>query len=196
LSHAVGFAWAAKLSGDDVAALAFFREPATASGDFHTGMNFAGVYRAPAIFFCISHGVSDDVGALRRLPAAYAKAVAYGVFGVRVDGDDLFAVHRAVREALVRASRGEGPTLVEAVTTMQGERSRDPLERVRHYLEARKLWAEADERDQAARMRSELEAAISAAELEPKPRAESMLEDVYAELPWHLREPRDRSRKA
>jgi 2-oxoisovalerate dehydrogenase E1 component alpha subunit len=106
-----------------------------------------------------------------------------------VDGEDLFAVHRTVREAVVRAARGEGPTIIEADTRPLVDRTReDALVRVRQFLEAKKLWGETEEREHVSRVRAELDVAIAAAEREPKPPRESLFDDVYAGLPWNLRE--------
>src|SRR5215471_7185633 len=93
ITHAVGFAWAAKLSGDDVVTLACFGEGATSSGDFHTGMNFAGVFKTPTVFFCRNNGYSISLPASRQTASSsfQIKGVAYGIPGVLVDGDDFFA---------------------------------------------------------------------------------------------------------
>jgi pyruvate dehydrogenase E1 component subunit alpha len=194
ISHAVGFAWAAKLSGDDVVTLACFGEGATSAGDFHTGMNFAGVFKTPTVFFCRNNGFSISLPASRQTasPSFFVKGVAYGIPGVRVEGDDFFAVHRAVRDAVVRAARGEGATIVEATTRPLVDRtSADALLRLRGHLESNKLWTDKDEREHLARTRAELDVAIAAAESEPLPPRESMFDDVYAGLPWHLREQRE-----
>jgi 2-oxoisovalerate dehydrogenase E1 component alpha subunit len=202
ITHAVGFAWAAKLRREDVVTLACFGEGATSAGDFHNGMNFAGVMKAPTVFFCRNNGFSLSLPASRQTGSSsfWVKGVAYGVPGVEVDGHDLFAVHHAVQSAVLRAARGEGPSLVEAVTGHAPARAGDAPSRendalgrgrVRQHLEARRLWSDKDEADHAARVRAEIDAAIAAAEREPPPPRESLFDDVYGQTPWHLREQRE-----
>ena len=188
ITHAVGFAWAARTQKDDVVALSCFGEGATSSGDFHTGLNFAGVFKAPVVFLCRNNGWAISLPAERQTAAASfaMKGVAYGVPGVHVDGNDLFAVHKAVATAVHRAARGEGATLIEASTSRQT----DANLRVRQHLEARRLWSDKDEAELAARVRSELDVAFALAQSEPPPPRESMFDDVYRSLPWHLHEER------
>ncbi len=187
ITHAVGFAWAAKLRREDVVTLACFGEGATSSGDFHSGMNFAGVFKTPTVFFCRNNGWAISLPAKRQTASSsfHLKGVAYGIVGVAVDGNDLFAVHKAVKEAVSRAARGDGPTIIEA--SVSGVDT-DAVERVREHLEARRLWSDTDQTEHNARVRSEIDVAVSAAQTEPAPPRESMFDDVYGQLPWHLRE--------
>jgi 2-oxoisovalerate dehydrogenase E1 component alpha subunit len=189
ITHAVGFAWAAKLRREDVVALACFGEGATSAGDFHNGMNFAGVMKAPVVFFCRNNGWALSFPASRQTGSStfWGKGIAYGIPGVPVDGNDLLAVHQAVHAAVLRASRGEGATIVEATTS----RETDALVRVRQHLEGRRLWSEKDEAEHAARVRSEIDVAVAQAGREPAPPRESMFDDVYGQMPWNLREQRE-----
>ena len=189
ITHAVGFAWAAKMRKEDVVTLACFGEGATSSGDFHTGMNFAGVWKVPTVFLCRNNGWAISLPASRQTAASsfWIKGMAYGIAGAEVDGNDLFAVHKAVSAAVHRAARGEGPTILEAVTS----RETDPIARVRQHLEARRVWSDKDEAELGARVRAELDVAVAAAESEPAPPRESLFDDVYGQLPWHLREQRE-----
>ena len=131
ITHAAGFAWAAKIDGasarragrsapgaDDVATLVYFGEGATSSSEFHNGANFAGVFKAPVVLFCRNNGWAQAMPAEKQTASTSfaAKGIAYGVPGVRCDGNDLFAVLKVTRDALARAARGEGPTLIEALT--------------------------------------------------------------------------------
>ena len=194
ITHAVGFAWAARMGskadGDAPVTLACFGEGATSSGDFHNAMNFAGVFKAPTVFFCRNNGWAISLPSSRQTaaPSFWMKGIAYGIPGVSVDGNDLFAVHKAVHAAVMRAARGEGPSIVEAVTS----RENDVLARVRQHLEARRMWSDKEEADHAAHVRAEIDVAVTAATSEPPPARESMFDDVYAQLPWHLREQRGR----
>lgn len=211
ITQAVGFSWGAKIDGKDVASLVYFGEGATSSTDFHSGMNFAGVFKVPVVFLCRNNGWAISVPAERQTATrTFAeKAAAYGIQGVRVDGNDIFAMVSVVREAVRRGSQGLGPTLVEAVTYRMGGHStsddpnryrasedvkywaqRDPLERLRQYLERKKLWDDKKEQALVAEIDQKFRAAVSAAEHAPAPPLESIFEDVYEKAPWHLQEQR------
>ncbi|HEU4538378.1 MAG TPA: thiamine pyrophosphate-dependent enzyme, partial [Polyangiaceae bacterium] len=212
LPQAVGAAWAAKLRRDPVAVVAFLDDGATSAPDFHHAMNFAAVFRAPIAFVCQNNHWSISVPVARQTASASlaAKAVAYGMPGLRVDGNDALATHAAVAGALARARAGGGPTFLECVTYRLGPHSssddpsryrrddeveawrrRDPLPRLRRYLEGAGLWAEADEGALDAALDAEIAAAIDAAEAAPPPDRASLFDDVYASPPWHLREQRE-----
>jgi 2-oxoisovalerate dehydrogenase E1 component alpha subunit len=209
ISQAVGFAWAAKLQRDDAVVIVYFGDGATSSNDFHYGMNFAGVFKAPTIFFCRNNGWAISVPTERQTASASfaEKGVAYGVPSLRCDGNDLLAVISATREALARAVRGGGPTLIEAITyrlsghstsddpkayrqedEVEEWRRRDPIARLRRLLTARGLFTDADQAKVEATVQEEIKRAIAAAESAPLPDLPSMFDDVYAEPPWHLRE--------
>lgn len=183
--HAVGLAWAEMLQGTDRVAMTFFGDGATSEGDFHEAMNFAGVYRVPVVFLCQNNGWAISMSRERQTASATIaqKADAYGFPGVLVDGNDLFAVLGAARDAVVRARAGEGPTLIEALTYRMGPhttaddagryrddaevaawRERDPLERVRAYLAANDAWSEHWEEGVAAEAAASIEAAVGRAE--------------------------------
>jgi len=207
ITPAVGVAWAAKISRADVVTLAFFGDGATSTNDFHAGMNFAAVFKIPTIFFCRNNGWAISTPASRQTAtASFAeKGLAYGVPFLRCDGNDLLAVIAATREALARATRGDGPTLVEAITyrisghttnddpklyqkeeEIERWRKLDPIARLRRLLESRELWNEKEQSALEAGFQQELRKAISDAENVPAPDPRTMFEDVYAEMPWHL----------
>jgi len=116
--HAVGFAWGARLKGEDAVAIAYFGDGATSEGSFHEGLTFAGVMKAPVVLFCNNNqwAISTPVTEQTAAPALVDKAAGYGMPGVRVDGGDVLAVYEATREAVARARAGDGPTFIEAVT--------------------------------------------------------------------------------
>ncbi|MFI5756002.1 pyruvate dehydrogenase (acetyl-transferring) E1 component subunit alpha [Streptomyces sp. NPDC051569] len=118
LPHAVGLAHAARLKGDDVVALALVGDGGTSEGDFHEALNFAAVWRAPVVFLVQNNGFAISVPLAKQsaAPSLAHKAVGYGMPGRLVDGNDVVAVHSVLGEAMDRARRGDGPTLVEAVT--------------------------------------------------------------------------------
>ncbi len=199
IPHAVGVAWAARLRGDDVAALVFFGDGATSSGDFHTGLNFAGVTRAPVLAVCRNNGWAMGTPASRQTASeGFAiKASAYGLRGVRVDGGDVFAVLAVVREARARASAGEGGTLIEAVTAPRREEeadeawaARDPIARMRRHLVTRGLSGEEHDERLVAEVRADVARAFVEAEAAAAPGPGSFFDDVYAVAPWNLVEQR------
>jgi pyruvate dehydrogenase E1 component subunit alpha len=210
IPNAVGAAWAAKLQKKDDVVVGFFGEGATSTPIFHTSANFAAVFKIPVILICRNNGwaISVPRSGQTASPTFAQKAVAYGMPGVLVDGNDILAMIHAVGEAAARARRGEGPTLIEARTYRRGAHStsddpsvyrdpaepkewesRDPLDRLRAYMQARgELSA-----DYEAKIRHELnqefnDALAYADRCAPKPPIASLFEDVYAEVPWHLRE--------
>ncbi|MGD0525337.1 MAG: thiamine pyrophosphate-dependent enzyme [Polyangiaceae bacterium] len=189
IPHAVGVAWAASMKKVDVASLVFFGEGATSSGDFHTGLNFAGVTRAPVVFLCRNNGWATSTPASKQTASVgfAIKAVAYGLRGVRVDGADVVAVLGAVRDARARAASGLGGTLVEAVMPRrEGEAPVDPVVRTRQHLTSRGLWDATREQRLVTEVSADVERAIAEAAATEKPARATMFDDVYGERPWHL----------
>jgi len=206
--HAVGAARAFQLRGGDEVCLVSFGDGGTSSLGFHSGMNFAGVWRAPVVFLCQNNGyaISCPSDAQTASETYAIKAEAYGMPGVKVDGNDLLAVRQAVVEAVARARRGDGPTLVEARTFRMGGHStsddptryvppdvlaewaqRDPLERFERFLGKRGLWSAEVREGMLATAREEIQSAAHAAEKTAAPGLETIFSDVYADLPDHLR---------
>jgi pyruvate dehydrogenase E1 component alpha subunit len=211
ITQAVGFAWGAKVQRRDLVSLVYFGDGATSSGEFHNGMNFAAVFKTPVVFFCRNNGWAISVPVERQTASrTFAeKGVAYGVPGVRVDGNDLFAVISVTRAAVARAARGNGPTLIEALTYRMGGHStsddpnryrahdalepwimRDPIERLRRYLEQHDLWSESEEDELRADIERRVREAVAVSEKTPGPSLESLFEDVFERPPWHLVEQR------
>ncbi len=212
LPHAVGMAYAARYRKQDDIAVAYLGDGATSSPDFHAAMNFAGVWKAPVVFVCQNNqwAISVPVAAQTAVRELVRKADGYGVPGMRVDGNDVLAVHQAVREAADRARAGAGATFIECVTFRMGGhsssddptryrdegevaawRAKDPVVRFRRYLEGRNLWDEAKETSANDHWNRLIGVAIQEAEAMPPPPPESLFDGVYQTLPWHLREQRD-----
>lgn len=215
IPQAAGAAMAARQLGRDDIALTFFGEGATSSNDFHTGMNFAGVWKAPVVFVCRNNGWAISMPRDKQCAADFIadKAAGYGMPGVRVDGNDLFACYAATSDAIARARRGEGPTMLECVTyrvtghstsddpkvyrkdeEVEPWRMKDPLVRLRRYLEARGAWSPGEEAAYRANIEATLREAIQAAEATSPPALETLFSDVYQDLPWHLKEQLEEAR--
>lgn len=209
---AVGAGLAARYRGSSAVTIVYFGDGATSSSDFHAGMNFAGVFKAPTIFFCMNnqYAISLPVHKQTASKSLATKAVAYGFEGVRVDGNDAVAVYSVTRKAVQKARAGGGPTLIEAVTYRFGAhstsddaslyrdrdeeeawRAKDPLKRFKAYLVSRGLWDEDLERQAHERIDAEISQAVKTAENAPLPSLETLFEDMYAERPWHLSEEKD-----
>jgi 2-oxoisovalerate dehydrogenase E1 component alpha subunit len=209
IPQATGMAMAAKISKKEDLAIVYFGEGATSTGEFHVGVNFAGVFKSPVIFFCRNNGWAISTSASKQTAARSiaVKALAYGVPGVRVDGNDLLAVISVVEQAAERARRGEGPTLIEAVTYRRGGHSssddpnvyrdpaepkaweaHDPIERWRRYLEHRGLWTQSLHEQYTKEITAEIMDALAHVEKVPPPPVESMFDDVFAEMPDFLKE--------
>jgi TPP-dependent pyruvate/acetoin dehydrogenase alpha subunit len=196
---ACGAALTAKTLGTGGVAVCFFGDGAANQGTFHEGLNLAAIWKLPVVFVCENNGYAEST------PVAYhcaatdvaTRAGAYEIPGLVVDGLDLFAVYEAAGEAIARARRGEGPTLIEAKTYryyghFQGDtityrteeevlryRERDPIAGVKKYLKEHGLATEAELDAIDARVVADLDAAWDAAKAAPFPRPEEALEDVY-----------------
>lgn len=164
IPQAAGCAWASKLRAEKDITITYFGDGATSQGDFHEGMNFASVFNLPIVFFCQNNhwAISVPFNKQSGSETIVQKAEAYGMKGIRVDGNDVLAVYKATKEAIDRARNNEGPTLIEAVTYRQGPHTtsddptkyrdqeevsewtneKDPLVRFERFLEKRGLLTE------------------------------------------------------
>ncbi|MSR46436.1 MAG: pyruvate dehydrogenase (acetyl-transferring) E1 component subunit alpha [Planctomycetes bacterium] len=201
IAQAAGAAMAMKIRKEPHVAITYFGDGSTSSNDFHAGLNFAGVFAAPCIFVCENNGWAISVPLEGQTASATmaAKAEAYGMPGVRVDGNDVLAVYAATHEAVERARVGHGPTLIETITFRMGGHSssddasryrdpkvceiwakRDPIDRFKAWLEGKKLLKVAQEQAIRDRCEQELKEAIDAAEKVGPPAVSTMFDDVYA----------------
>ncbi|MFC7189386.1 pyruvate dehydrogenase (acetyl-transferring) E1 component subunit alpha [Halocatena marina] len=212
LPHAVGWAWASKLNGDDRATVVHFGDGATSEGDFHEGMNFAGVFDTPTIFICNNNQWAISVPRHRQTASKTLsqKATAYGFEGIQVDGMDPLAMYVVTKAAREKAVEGNGsrPTLIEAIQYRFGAhttaddpsayrdeeeverwRERDPLDRFEAFLSHQGII----DTEWLAKMEDEIEETITAlvdrAE-EYRADPDSIFTDVYAERPDRLEEQR------
>src|SRR4030081_2743816 len=201
IPKASGIAYASKLSGDGAVTLCTFGDGATSQGDFHEGVNFAAAHKLPVIFVCENNGYAISVPIRLQManPDVADRARGYGIVGVKVDGTDVPAAYAVCREAVERARRGEGPTLIDAKSWRMNSHTsednslkyrtkeeiaaaaeHDPIERFRSWLvergwitveEAAKLQAQCDR---------EASDAADWAEQQPDPVAEDALTNVFA----------------
>jgi pyruvate dehydrogenase E1 component alpha subunit len=207
--HALGIAWGMKYRGKDDIAMAYFGDGGTSQGDFHEGLNMAAVYQAPLVLVCQnnqwaislprkSQTISDTIA---------QKAVAYGVPGIQVDGNDILAVYAAAKEAADRARAGDGPTLIECVTyrlamhttaddpkkyrtdeEVELWNKRDPITRFQKYLISKNLLSDKEIENVESEVSAEIQAAVDSAEEQMKKMDDPlhMFEHLYAELPPHI----------
>ena len=220
LPHAVGLAYAAKLKGDDTAAIAWFGDGATSEGDFHEAMNFAAVFRVATVFFCTNNqwAISTPIARQMATASVAEKAVAYGMPAVTVDGFDVAACWAATREALDRGRAGGGPTLIEAVTYRIGPhataddpgryrdpaeaerwRVKEPIARLARYLVAIGAIDEAGMEEAAAEAQERVAAAVQELDRSERPSSDVLFDTTYAgPMPPGLEADRDllRSEKA
>jgi pyruvate dehydrogenase E1 component alpha subunit len=201
--HAVGLAYAGAYRQDSSVAVTYFGDGATSEGDVHEAMNMAGVYRLPCIFFCQNnqYAISVPRQSQTASPTIAQKALAYGFPGMLVDGNDIFAVYGVMHEAVERARRGHGPSLIEAYTYRMGAhttaddpskyrdaaeleewRGRDPLLRVQRYLQQHGQWSEAWENQIDAECTAEVEQAMADAAAVPPPAPQDMFRYMYATM--------------
>jgi pyruvate dehydrogenase E1 component alpha subunit len=187
LPHAAGVAWAAKMQKKPTVALALFEANEVDAEDFHTGLNFAAVFRLPTIFVCINDG---KTARLLGSETIAVRALAYGIDGVRVDGGDFLAVAAAVRVAAERARRGDGATLVEAVVADVGSKE-DPIARLAGWLAAEKILDTAALATMQSEVDAEVRAALAAEEQIGPPPAATVIDHVLARPTAALEEQRD-----
>lgn len=211
IPHAVGIAMAMKIKGDKgVVCFGYMGDGGTSEGDFHVALNFAGVTKAPCVLICQNNQWAISTpGHVQTAAASIAlKGIGYGVEALRVDGNDVLAVYRAVKHAADKARAGGGPTFLELLTYRVSAHSssddpsryrdetvteiwkgaKDPIRRLDTYLQARG-WLAASERDQLAqRLEADVREAIARQEAVAMPALESLIDDVYETPTWNLRE--------
>ncbi len=209
LPHAVGLAYAIQYRGDDAVVMAYCGDGATSEGDFHEALNFAGVWHVPVLFVVQNNqwAISMPLKKQTHSRTLAQKALAYGFPGIQVDGNDVLAVYAASREAVDRARRGQGPTLIECVTYRLGVHTtaddptkyraeeevkawerKDPLTRFGAYLEKKNLLEQGLEEELDAEIARGVTAFEATAPADPL----GMFEHAYGEPPPHLREQRAR----
>jgi 2-oxoisovalerate dehydrogenase E1 component alpha subunit len=214
--HAAGAAMAFKVRKEPRCAVAFIGDGGTSEGAFYEALNVAGARALPVVFVIVNNGWAISVPVSQQTAARTLaqKAVAAGIPGLQVDGNDVFAVRGAVAEALAVARVGGGPTLIEALTyrlsdhTTADDAGRyrgpgeveqawtlEPLQRLRAYLYESGVWTQEREQALLADCARAIDAAVGEYLSRPKPSTDAMFEHLFAALPPHLREQRATARK-
>jgi pyruvate dehydrogenase E1 component alpha subunit len=211
--HAVGVGWSIKYREEKNVVMTFFGDGGTSQGDFHEGMNFAGVYQLPVIFVCQNNqwAISVPRSKQTRSKTLAQKALAYGFPGIQVDGNDVLAVYAAAREAADRARSGEGPTLIECVTyrmrmhttaddpkryrkeeEVKTWEKRDPIARFEKYLKKKGVLSDEKIKKLEGEIEEEIKKAVDKAEKQMKEFTDplAMFDHVYAEPTTTLEEQR------
>lgn len=205
--HAAGIAYAMKLRKEDACAFTFFGDGATSEGDFHEAMNFATVWKVPCVFICQNNGWAISVPRAKQTASeTFAqKGLAYGAEVLQVDGNDVFAVYKAAKDARERAVKEGRTTLIESLTYRLGDHTtaddarryrdpaeveawvnRDPLLRVRKHLEGRKLWSDKKQEAMDAANKDRVSEIVKNAEGIEKPSTDDIFDYTFAELPADL----------
>ncbi|MBB6015871.1 pyruvate dehydrogenase (acetyl-transferring) E1 component subunit alpha [Deinococcus radiopugnans] len=210
--HAVGAALAEKRKGTKNVAMAYIGDGGSSEGDFHEALNFAGALEAPCVFILQNNGWAISVPTRTQTKATNLsrRAEGYGIPGVRVDGNDVLATYHVTREAVERARRGEGPTLIETVTYRvkphtvaddpsryrtdadnEGWDAKDPVLRLRTHLLSEGIMTEESEAALLKEVADEFEAALQEADAYPDPEPAEILDHVFAEPTPQLRRQRE-----
>lgn len=208
--QAAGVALGMKKRNAQSVAITYTGDGGASQGDFYEGINFAGAFKAPAIFIVQNNrfAISTPVEKQSAAKTIAQKAVAAGIPGIQVDGMDPLAVYAAVKDARIRAINGEGPTLIETLTyrygphTMAGDdptryrtedldnewERKDPLVRFRKYLEKKGIWNEEEENKVIEQAKDDIKEAIKRADEQPKQKVTDLIANMFEELPNNLKE--------
>jgi pyruvate dehydrogenase E1 component alpha subunit len=207
LVHAAGVGYALKYKKKKGVVFGIVGDGGTSQGDFHEGINFAAVWKAPVVYVIQNnqYAISVPISAQTMSKNLAVKSIAYGIPGIKVDGNDYFAMARTIHEAIKHAESGKGPVLIEAVTFRQGahttsddpslyrttdeEKSwevKDPLLRLQKYLESKKLWKEADNEKLLEEYRKEVDAQFKAYEEHTPYEVDDVFDYHYKDMPEDL----------
>jgi pyruvate dehydrogenase E1 component alpha subunit len=207
--HAVGYAWAAKKKKKKIVTLTYFGDGGTSEGDFHEAMNFAGVFQTPTVFLCMNNQFAISVPRKKQTHAGSIaqKAIAYGFEGVQVDGNDIFAVYKVVKDAVDKARKGKGPTLIECVTYRLSDhttadaankyrkdsevekwKKKDPILRLKKYMQKEKIWTAEYEKKLKSKIKNMIEGAVKEEESYSPPKKEEYFKYIYKEMTPELKE--------
>lgn len=202
--HATGIGFALKFRKQARAVVTTIGEGGTSKGDFYEALNVAGAWQLPVVFVVNNNqwaiSVSRDIQTHTQTIAQ--KAIAAGIEGLQVDGNDVIATHDVIAQALQKARNGEGPTMIEAIsyrlcdhttaddatryrpdTQVDEAWQREPILRLRNYLVAQNLWDDNKEQDLLAECKKEVDQAVKDYTASMKEKPTAMFDHLYAELP-------------
>ncbi len=207
LVHAAGLGYAVKYKNEKKLVYGFVGDGGTSEGDFHEAINFAGVWKVPVIFIIQNnqYGISTPTKLQTASDSLAVKSVAYGVKGIQVDGNDFFAMYKAIEESAKVCREGEGPVLIEAVTYRKGAHTtsddptkyrtkeeeqewdkKDPIKRLKAFLLSRELWSESEEEKIIPQYKEEIDRQFrEAEEYGPYPK-EDIFKYMYHDIPEDL----------
>lgn len=209
IPHAVGAAWGMKMKKKKTASLVYFGDGATSRGDFHEGMNFAGVFNLPCVFLCQNNQYAISVPFTKQTGAETIaqKSIAYGIEGIRVNGNDIFAIYEATRYALEKAKSGKGPTLIEAFTYRRGDHTtsddasryrdekevkkwekRDPILRLEKFMKANGMWTKEYANSVKQKAKQQVEKAVEEYEAIEAPDPADIFRYTFEKMPSQLQE--------
>nr|WP_106781494.1 pyruvate dehydrogenase (acetyl-transferring) E1 component subunit alpha [Lysinibacillus timonensis] len=212
LPLAAGVAMAEKRKGTSNAVICYFGDGATSEGDFHEGLNFASVFKAPVVFFNQnnSYAISVPIEKQMNSKTIAQKSIAYDIPGVRIDGNDVFIVYFEVLKALERARNNEGPTLIEAVTWRYGahttaddptkyrdqeesekRREFDPITRLEKFMKNYHYWDESWVLQVEKEVNDEINQAVIDLENMQPPNVNDLFDHIFAEPTWTIKEQKD-----
>ncbi|MBR9699488.1 pyruvate dehydrogenase (acetyl-transferring) E1 component subunit alpha [Candidatus Woesearchaeota archaeon] len=212
LNHAAGIAISMKFKGEKGAAIGFVGDGGTSEGEFAEAMNFVGEFKAPAVFVCQNNQYAISVPRKKQTAASTIaqKATAFGFEGVQVDGNDVFACYKIIKDAIEKAMNGGGPTFVEAITyrldnhttaddwhkyrteeEVNEWKKKDPIERLKKHMMQIGCWDDQHEQHMLEDAKKKVEEAAKAYEGTPKPKVEEIFDHLYAKLPYHIQEQKD-----
>ena len=210
--HAVGYGMACNLKNDKKVVVVYFGDGATSEGDFHEAMNFAGVFNAPVVFICQNNQYAISVPREKQSKSKTIaqKAIAFGFKGMQVDGNDVFAVYSATKDAVDNARKGKGPTLIECFTYRIADhttsddsskyrsedevnewKKKDPIDRLKKYMEKKKLWNNKEEENLKKTCQDQVNKAAEKAMSLPNPNIDDIFRFMYKEMPKELQEQLD-----
>lgn len=207
--HAAGLGMSINIKGEKDAVVTYVGDGGTSHGDFHEALNYAGVFKAPVVFIIQNnqYAISMSRGKQTASKTLAQKAIAYGMPGIVVDGNDIFAMYSATKAALERAKRGEGPTLIEAYTYRLGAhttsddptkyredaeveewRVKDPILRFKKYLLDKNLITEEWEEETKKELESKISTIFEEIEVSSDTEIEDIFKYQYEEMPPQLEE--------
>jgi 2-oxoisovalerate dehydrogenase E1 component alpha subunit len=214
--HGAGVAMAFKIRGEARCSVTYIGDGGTSEGAFYEGINLAGARALPAVFVVVNNrwAISVPIESQTATRTLAQKAIAAGIPGVQVDGNDVIAVRHVVGQALERARSGGGPTLIEALTYRLSDHTtaddasryrppgeldeawqREPLLRIRAFLEKTGVWSERQEKELLADCTAQIEAAVDQYLSGPKPSTDVMFDSLFAKPTGNLLEQREVARR-